>query len=121
MDPLRILVVEDEALIGMLLADMLAAMGHVVCAVTGTQDEAVAAAGRDKPDMLIVDAWLHEGNGVAAVDQIRRGGAVTHIFVTGDSRSVLAVKPNAIILEKPFTEALLAAAIDRAHAASKTS
>ena len=121
MEPLRILVVEDDHLIGMLLADMLDAMGHTVCAVVRTQDEAVAAAERDKPHMLIVDAWLHEGSGVNAVDQIQRRAIVPHIFVTGDSRGVLAVKPNAIILEKPFTEALLAAAIDRAHAASKTS
>ena len=41
---LRILIVEDDALIGMLLADMLTAMGHAVCAVTRTQHEAVAAA-----------------------------------------------------------------------------
>ena len=121
MDSLRILVVEDDALIGMLLADMLAAMGHVVCAVAGTQDEAVAAAQRDEPDMLIVDAWLHKGSGVAAVDQIQRLGFVPHIFVTGDSRGVLALKPNAVVLEKPFTEAMLAAAINRAHASSKTS
>ena len=37
MGPLRILVVEDDALIGMLLADMLDAMGHTVCAVARTQ------------------------------------------------------------------------------------
>ena len=121
MEPLRILVVEDDALIGMLLADMLDAMGHTVCTVARTQEEAVAAAERDKPHMLIVDAWLHKGSGVTAVDQIQRRGIVPHIFVTGDSRGVLALKPNAVVLEKPFTEAMLAAAINRAHASSKTS
>ena len=118
---LRILIVEDDALIGMLLADMLTAMGHAVCAVARTQDEAVAAAEHHKPHMLIVDDWLHEGSGVTAVDQIQRRGIVPHIFVTGDSRGVLALKPNAIVLEKPFTEAMLSAAIDRAHAYSQTS
>ena len=119
MEPLRILVVEDDALIGMLLADMLDAMGHTVCTVARTQEEAVAAAERDKPHMLIVDARLHDrGSGVTAVDQIQRHGIVPHIFVTGDSRGVLALKPNAIVLEKPFTEAMLAAAIDRAQASS---
>ena len=122
MEPLRILVVEDDHLIGLLLADMLDAMGHTVCAVACTQDEAVAAAERDKPHMLIVDAWLHnKGSGVTAVDQIERRGNIPHIFVTGDSRGVLALKPNAIVLEKPFTEAMLAAAIKRAHPSSKTS
>ena len=119
MDSLRILVVEDDALIGMLLADMLTAMGHAVCAVAGTQVEAVAAAERNKPDMLIVDARLREGSGVAAVDQIQCGGFVPYIFVTGDSRGVLAQKPNAIVLEKPFTEGMLATAITRAQAYSQ--
>ena len=118
---LRILVVEDDALISMLLADMLEAMGHTVCAVARTQDEAVAAAQRDKPDMLIVDARLREGSGVTAVDQIERRGFVPHIFVTGDSRGVLGLKPDAIVIEKPFTEAMLAAAIDRAKVCSETS
>ena len=120
MGPLHILIVEDDHLIGLLLADMLDAMGHSVCAVARTQDEAVAAAEREKPHMLIVDAWLHKGTGVTAVDQIQRRGNVPHIFVTGDSRSVLALKPDAIILEKPFTEAMLSAAIDRAYAPSTT-
>ena len=121
MGSLRILVVEDDHLIGLLLADMLDAMGHTVCAVARTQEEAVAAAERDKPNMLIVDAWLHQGSGVAAVDQIQRRGIVPHIFVTGDGRGVLQLKPNAIVLEKPFTEGMLAAAIDRAHALPITS
>ncbi len=121
MAPLRILVVEDDFLISMLLADMLEAMGHTVCAVARTQNEAVTAAERGKPDILIVDAGLHEGNGVAAVDQIERHGFVPHIFVTGDQTSVLALKPKAIVLEKPFTEAMLAAAIDRALASTLTS
>ena len=121
MGSLRILVVEDEVLIGMLLEDMLTAMGHAVCAIASSENAAVAAAERDKPAMLIVDARLHQGSGVAAVDRIHRSGFVPHIFVTGDSRGVLELKPNAIVLEKPFTEAMLAAAIDRVHESSKTS
>ena len=121
MDSLRILVVEDDALIAMLLEDMLTAMGHAVCAIASTEGAAVAAAELDKPGMLIVDARLHQGSGVAAVDQIQRGGFVPHIFVTGDSRGVLALKPNAIVLEKPFTEAMLATAITRAQASSQSS
>ena len=93
-----------------------------MCTVARTQDEAVAAAERDKPHLLIVDARLHnKGSGVSAVDQIQRRGNIPHIFVTGDSRGVLELKPNAIVLEKPFTEAMLAAAIDRVHESSKTS
>lgn len=44
MKALNVLVVADDALIGMLFADALAAMGHDVCAIEATEADAVAAA-----------------------------------------------------------------------------
>ena len=41
---LRILLVEDDPLIGALLADVLKNMGHDVCAIVVTQEAAVTAA-----------------------------------------------------------------------------
>ncbi len=86
--PLRILVVEDDALIGMLLGDMLEVMGHQVCAIEATEAGAVAAAAQWAPDLMIVDVNLYEGNGISAVDQILVKGFVPHVFVTGDLRGV---------------------------------
>jgi DNA-binding response OmpR family regulator len=43
MKALRVLLVEDDAMISMLLADLLKEMGHDVCAIEGTQDAAVTA------------------------------------------------------------------------------
>lgn len=116
MTKLRILVVEDDALIGMLLADMLEEMGYSVCEVVGTQNDAVASAARCKPDLMIVDAQLREGSGMAAVDDITRTGFVPHVFVSGDIAGVLAVKPSATVLAKPFSEAGLERAIQLARA-----
>jgi DNA-binding response OmpR family regulator len=72
MKALNVLVVEDDALIGMLFADVLAAMGHDVCAIEATEADAVAAAARYKPDLMIVDARLRDGSGVSAVEEILR-------------------------------------------------
>ena len=66
MAALRVLVVEDEMLIGMLLADMLEARGYDVCAVEATETGAVTAAARYNPGLMIVDARLRDGSGVAA-------------------------------------------------------
>jgi len=44
MRALRVLVVEDNAIIGMLLAEVLAGMGHDVCAIEATEADAVTAA-----------------------------------------------------------------------------
>jgi DNA-binding response OmpR family regulator len=58
MKALRVLVIEDDALIAMLLAELLAAMGHEVCATAYSEAEAVIAAARYDPDLMIVDATL---------------------------------------------------------------
>ena len=111
---LRVLVMEDNAIIGMLFADLLAQMGHVICGIETTKEEAVATAVRCKPDLMIVDAALRDGSGLAAVDEILRGGIIPHFFVSGDTASVLAAKPDAIVVQKPFRDRDLLRAIQRA-------
>ena len=63
METLRVLVVEDYALIAMLLSELLASMGHDVCATAASEAEAVIAAARYAPDLMIVDAGLGRGSG----------------------------------------------------------
>jgi DNA-binding response OmpR family regulator len=65
MKALRVLIVEDDALIGILLAEMLAEMGHVVCAIETTDADAVTAAVRCRPDLIIADVQLGDGSGVS--------------------------------------------------------
>lgn len=116
MTALRVLVVEDEAIIGMLLAALLGEMGHAVCAVVTTEAAAVAAAARERPDLMIVDAGLGRGSGIRAVAEILRAGFVPHVFVSGDTLSDEALDARAVVVLKPFTEPELAAAIARAIA-----
>lgn len=114
MKALRVLVIEDDALVAMLLADLLAGMGHQVCAVAATETEAVTAATRHAPDLLIADAGLGQGSGVSAVEEILRAGPIAHVFVSGDAGRVRARKPGAVVVRKPFRQAELAKAIDTA-------
>jgi DNA-binding response OmpR family regulator len=109
--PLRILIAEDNALIGMLLEQMLTAFGHDVCAVETTEKATVASAARHRPDLVIVDVGLRLGSGINAVQTILRSHFVAHIFVTGDRAAVQTHMPDAVILEKPFNEAKLERAI----------
>ena len=114
MTVLRVLVVEDDALIGELLAEMLIGMGHDVCAIELTEAGAVAAAARHRPDLMIVDVQLGDGNGVDAVTAIHRHGPVPHIFVSGDISCVKLPWPDSVIIQKPYREADLARVIQRA-------
>jgi DNA-binding response OmpR family regulator len=110
----RVLVIEDDAIIGMLYEDVLAEMGHSLCAIAMTGSQAVAAAAKHKPDLIIADASLRDGSGVDAVTEILRSRFVPHLFVSGDPESVRALMPGAIIVEKPFLDSDLSRSIQKA-------
>ena len=112
MKALRVLVVEDDALVAMLLAELLAGMGHDVCATAATESEAVIAAAQYKPDLMIVDAALGRGSGVSAVEEIQRANPVAHIFLSGGAERVRLRQPHALVVRKPFRRAELVRAIE---------
>lgn len=114
--PLRILVVEDNGMVSMLLADMLEEMGHEVCGVEATEAAAVTSALRCHPDLMILDARLGDGCGVAAMAAIERSKSIPHLFASGDVARVKALRPDAVVIQKPFFENDLASAIERALA-----
>lgn len=114
--PLRILLVEDELLIAMLLTELLEGLGHEVSEVEVTQSGAVLSAARSRPDLMIVDSHLREGSGVAAVSEILTAGFMPHIFISGDPLHGQNLHPSAIVVEKPFDDTTLITAIDRAMA-----
>jgi two-component system, response regulator PdtaR len=110
----RVLVVEDNAMIAMLYEEVLAEMGHRVCAIETTESGAISAAAQLKPDLLIVDASLREGSGVKAVQTILSNRFIPYIFVCGEIGGIRGVMPGAIAVEKPFSTPDLARAIQRA-------
>jgi DNA-binding response OmpR family regulator len=109
MTALRVLIVEDDAMIGLLLAEMLGEIGYDVCAVATTEDDAVADATRCRPGLLIVDEHLQEGSGLSAVSRILRTRPVPCVFISG--APVYPKRPGATVLQKPFLEADLIRAI----------
>jgi two-component system, response regulator PdtaR len=114
MDRLRILIAEDDALIAMLLDDILAQMGHEICATEFTQAGTVAAAARCRPDLMIVDARLGEGSGVLAVEEVLKSGFVPHVFTSGDLAALRELEGRSVVIEKPFHEPQLARALTMA-------
>jgi CheY-like chemotaxis protein len=112
MTPLNILVVEDDAMIGAVLAEMLAGLGHETGPIQRTEEGAVAAAALRKPDLMIVDLRLAEGSGVGTVERITRDGPVPHVFMSGNGP--FTATDGGVFLIKPFREADLVRAISRA-------
>jgi two-component system, response regulator PdtaR len=111
---LRILVIEDDAVIGILIAEMLAGMGHEVCALETNEAGAVAAAARHRPELMIVDQQLREGNGASAVRTILKSERIPYLFITG--RSPDPDLSASVVLRKPFRESELIDAMNRALA-----
>jgi CheY-like chemotaxis protein len=111
MERLRVLVVEDNAIIGILLAEMLTAMGHVVCGVEATEIGAIEAAARWRPDLMIVDAELREGNGFEAIKSILASGPMPHVFMSGTAAGIAGM--DSPVIQKPFGEKELVRAIER--------
>jgi len=119
MKKLRVMIVEDDRIIADLLGELIAALGHEVCAIESSESGAVAAAHRSKPDLMIVDAHLRQGSGIGAVETITEVGHIPHIFVTGDASAVRTLKPNATVMQKPYFELDLVLAIQSALSAAK--
>ena len=111
---LRILIIEDEPVIAMLFEELLKEMGHEIVGIAANESDAVAAALKHKPDLMFVDARLGKGSGIAAVKEILLTGFIPHVFTSGDSSSVRAQRPGAIVISKPFREPDLIRAIELA-------
>jgi two-component system, response regulator PdtaR len=116
MKALRALIVEDDAILGELLAKTLDGFGHAVCAVETNVARAVAAASHWRPDLMIIDAGLGEASGLLAVKEILRSRFVPHVFVTGNALRGMPLGPDTVLIQKPFRVTDLERAIQRALA-----
>jgi CheY-like chemotaxis protein len=98
----RVLIVEDEVMIRMLLEDMLADLGHTVTAMAGGIDEALRAARDTDCDVAILDINL-SGTEVYAVAEVLRERGIPFVFATGyGERGLPAKYRGQPTLQKPF-------------------
>ena len=114
MKKLRVLVVEDEGIIAMLIEDMLTELGHSVAAVASRMRDAIELAQNGMFDWAIVDVNI-DGQPSYPVADILKERGVPFAFATGYGAKGLDAKyGDAPLLAKPFVmadlEKLLSAA-----------
>jgi CheY-like chemotaxis protein len=98
----RVLVVEDESMIRMLLDGMLADIGYTMTAEAGALDEALALAKHEEFDVAILDVNLHS-EPITPVAEILTQRGLPFVFATGaDLRGVPQAYRGHPILQKPF-------------------
>jgi CheY-like chemotaxis protein len=99
---LRILVVEDELMIRMLLEDMLGELGHTIAVAAARIDEALEAAKSAEFDLAILDVNLN-GEPISPVADVLVARGVPFVFATGYGEHGLpAPYRDRPTLKKPF-------------------
>ena len=98
---LRVLVVEDEILIAMLLSDMLAELGYDTVGPVADVDRALAAVDQGGFDLAILDVNLN-GRQSSAVAEKLKAHQVPLVFATGYSLQAPPGFENVPTLQKPF-------------------
>ncbi|HLV33206.1 MAG TPA: response regulator [Chitinispirillaceae bacterium] len=102
-----VLIVEDEAVMAMLLEKMIGAKGFHVLESVSTKEDAVNAAVEGHPDFIIMDIRLSgDTDGIEAAKEIIEKIHTRIIFSTGYSnektvKEAMKVKPVAYLI-KPF-------------------
>ncbi len=113
----RILVVEDELMIRMLLQDMLADLGHTLAGEAGGIEEALTLAKQSEFDLAILDVNLN-GQPISPVVEVLVARGLPFVFATGyGQRGVPEPYRTTPTLQKPFQSDALAKAIEAAATA----
>jgi CheY-like chemotaxis protein len=107
---LRVLIVEDEALVAMLIEEMLAELGHHVVAISGRLAHALGIAADAPIDLAILDVNLSGEPSFPVADLLGRRG-IPMIFATGYGAAGIGEYPEIPVLQKPFESADLGRAI----------
>ena len=115
----RILVAEDEALIRLDLAEMLAEAGYEVVGQASNGEQAVEMATELAPDLVIMDVKMPVMDGITAAEEIGAAKICPVVMLTAFSQTELVERARdagvMAYIVKPFTAADLGPAIDIAH------
>lgn len=114
----RVMIIEDEAIISMDIAAIVREMGHEVIGIAATRAEAVALAGRQRPDLILADIQLADrSSGIDAVNDIlKMVEEVPVIFITAfPERLLTGARPEpAFLITKPYAEEHVRSAVSQA-------
>ena len=116
-DSIKILVVEDEMIIGAKISMQLTNLGYEVTGILSRGDEAIEHALSNKVDMVLLDIQLKgQIDGIETARQIQQKSNIPIIYLTANSdestfNRAKATRPSAFI-SKPFKELDLQRAIE---------
>jgi len=119
--PANILIVEDERIVALDLRMTLEQLGYRVSGIAASAAEAYAAAGTERPDLVLMDVRLRgDIDGIQTAAALRAQWQVPVVFLTANAnhellRRALATAPGGF-LSKPYDEQVLLNTIEVALA-----
>ena len=114
----HVLIIEDQAFIGMLIEDYLRALGYSSFAFALSVEEAVSSAREKCPGLITADVQLSPGCGIDAVQQICQSKPIPVLYITGTADLVRERCPGAAMISKPFGFANFLSGVRAAYAVS---
>ncbi len=103
----RVLVVEDEALVAMMIQDFLTENGHAVIGPISRASEALLAAKEDDFDAAVLDINLGDGMAYPVAEILAERG-VPFVFVTGYEADTIDDRFSEVpVLQKPIERQML--------------
>jgi CheY-like chemotaxis protein len=112
---LHALIIEDEYFVADAIEQSLRDLGFTSFDDANCVAEAIAAARRRCPELIVADYRLVDGTGTEAVLAICAGRPIPVVFVTASAPEVRAALPSAIIVSKPFASLILRGAVKEAR------
>ena len=116
---MRVLIVEDEAVIAMVLADSLEDAGHEVVGPAATMAEALALCeGAPPPELAVLDINLRDGsNGVDVARALLERWGVLSIFASGQVMEARRARDIALgYIRKPYAARTVLLSVEVARA-----
>ncbi|MEI4474212.1 response regulator [Frigidibacter sp. MR17.24] len=108
---MRILYLEDEAIIALETADILRDIGFVDVRVAYSLDGVTKALGDDAPDVALLDINLGHGRTSFDLGRSLVEKGVPVVYATGYSASSLPGDLDAMVIEKPLSSQVLERAL----------
>jgi response regulator NasT len=115
---LRVVIAEDQALIRMDLAEMLAEEGYAVVGQATDGEEAIALAEEHRPDLVVLDVKMPRLDGISAAQRIAEQRIAPVVILTAFGQRELVERARdagaMAYVVKPFTKNDLVPAIEMA-------
>jgi DNA-binding response OmpR family regulator len=116
--PLNLIIIEDEALVAMLVEDALTLHGHRVMGIADTVSAAIALVDQERPDLALCDVKLADGDSGLTAAQLLADRGIPCVFLSGNCPEQGGHPLVIGCIAKPFRAGSLGAAVRAAHLAA---